>query len=632
MNSNSQQNAQEKTTRMLFVLGILIFTYTLLRAGLLSITWDESQSYHEYIRNHTILLDRYDFMSANNHILNTLGGIIFTELFGVSEFTLRIPALIAHVLFLFFSAKLVLGFGNKWMAVSAFLILNTNPFLLDFFSLSRGYGISLGLMMVSVYYLYGVHLNGRKTKDITLTVVFAALATLGNLTLLNYCVVSFGVITLLVFYDYKQSGKTLFAGIQATIRKMLLPGILLLLFLAFILPISFDLRAVGALFMGGEIGLWTDTLGTIVPRLWYELDFNYWLQRATKLFFFLIFFSAAAFVFYQARKKQTTKRTEFLLSLLLILFLIILSTVVQHYLLQTLYLIERTVLFLFVLLMLIFVFFMNEFSDGAPRRQNILHVFALLFSLHLLFSMNLKYVHEWKEDCETKDMLSDLIKLRTEPEEKFNLTLGLPLSLESSINYYREVSQLTWLNETSRDKNINYLNDYFFLRPMDTINRDMDSLEIIKTYPLTRNILAKPKYPRTAKVVLVDSLHEISRGEPFKVDSAVEFSPGYNFIIKESFPVKKSILSCQIQFQPLEEFSANVYYVVACFNAKGMYEWKNLRLNDFCLDKNGAATANFTTFIPEEMKSGDELKIYLWNPDKQQFLLSKMRLKWIHYF
>src|ERR1035437_284191 len=126
----------KSATKMLFVFGVLIFTYTLLRAYLISITWDESQSYHEYIKNNIVLLKTYDMMSANNHILNTLGGIFFTTIFGVSEFTLRMPSLVAHLFFLYYSAKLVSTFENKWISVSAFLILNLNPYLLDFFSLA----------------------------------------------------------------------------------------------------------------------------------------------------------------------------------------------------------------------------------------------------------------------------------------------------------------------------------------------------------------------------------------------------------------------------------------------------------------------------------------------------------------
>ena len=625
------------TNKIIFLLAAALFAYTSYRAVVLSITWDESQSYHEYIKNHIVLTNKYDFMSANNHILNTLGGIFFTKLFGVSEFTLRITSLIAHLFFLFFSAKLVLSFvrttpfgENKWLAVSAFIILNINPYLLDFFSLSRGYSVSLGFMMASIYYLYLFHKNDFKTKDAVVSILFAALATLGNLTLLNYCLVLFGMIGILQVYNRVLLKEPFLMIIKTTLIKMALPSVLLALFLWFILPISFGLRGAGALFMGGENGLWKDTIGTIVPRLWYNLDFNYWLQRLTKAFFFIILLAAMGYVGFKHAKGQTTRTNLFLGTLVMTLLLIVLSTVVQHYLLDTLYLIERTVLFLYVLLMLIFVFLMNELSAVKKIFQTIAPVFAFLFLIHFLFAFNLKHVYEWKDDCETKEMLEDVKKLKQNPQDKFNISIGIPLALESSINYYRGVDHLTWLNEAQRSVNVNYLNDYVFLRPTEIAKTNMDSLEVIKTYPVTQNVLAKPKYPFTKGIVFFDSLLALTN-TPFKIDTGLEYSPGYSIVVTEQLPTKNSILSCHIEFQQPERFTENVYYILSCQNASGMYVWRNLRLNDFCLDKNEATMANFTTFIPEETKVGDEIKIYLWNPGKQQLSISKMQLKWIHY-
>jgi len=75
--------AENKTTaKVIIILGSFVFIYTLSRAYLLSITWDESYTYIEYIKNNILLQDTFNEMSANNHLLNTLGGIIFTKLSG----------------------------------------------------------------------------------------------------------------------------------------------------------------------------------------------------------------------------------------------------------------------------------------------------------------------------------------------------------------------------------------------------------------------------------------------------------------------------------------------------------------------------------------------------------------------
>ncbi len=631
MNTTKLLNIKNKTVeKMLFVFGVLIFTYTTIRAYIISITWDESQSYHEYIKNKIVLLHTYDHMSANNHILNTLGGIFFTEIFGVSEFTLRIPSLIAHLFFLFYSAKLVSNFGSKWLSLSAFLILNLNPYMLDFFSLSRGYSLSLGFMMASVYYFYRLHENNFKTKYAIVSILFAEIATLGNLTLLNYCVVLYGVILLLFAFNNFNTHKPIPLSIKQTIKQMLLPTLFVALFLWFVLPISFELRGVGALFFGGEKGLWKDTVGTIVPRLWYGLDFSYWLQRIAKAVFLLILLSGTIYVGLKWAKKRITKQNLFLSSLLLLFFSIILATVVQHYLLGTLYLIERAVLFLFVLLMLIFVFFVNELYFERKTFQSIMYVFATIVFVHFLFAFNLKYVYEWKEDCETKEMLADLEKMKTQPAEKFNISIGIPLVLESSINYYRGVNNLSWLNQAMRSTQINYLNDYFFLRPVDFELANKDSLEVIKIYPITKNILAKPKYPINKKTVIIDSILILNTSEAsFRSGEIVEYSSGHHYILNDSLPKKNSILSCSLDFKTAEKLVGNVYLIMSYENKEGMYLWINMRINDFSFVPNKTATAYFTTSVPQEAKVGDELKIYVWNPDKQPLCINKMHLKWI---
>lgn len=106
-------NTKEKTiTTIVFLLGVLIFSYTAIRAYLLAFTWDESYSYLQYVRNNILFPEKYEMMDANNHLLNTWSTIQLVNLFGVHEFVLRIPSLFAHILFLIYSYKLIKGFDK----------------------------------------------------------------------------------------------------------------------------------------------------------------------------------------------------------------------------------------------------------------------------------------------------------------------------------------------------------------------------------------------------------------------------------------------------------------------------------------------------------------------------------------
>ena len=83
----------------------------------------------------------------NNHLLNTLLIKLFTQGFGLSEFTMRIPALIGCGLYLLGLLKLLNIILEKHQLLIAFFLLAFHPFVADFYSLARGYSLGLGLMI-----------------------------------------------------------------------------------------------------------------------------------------------------------------------------------------------------------------------------------------------------------------------------------------------------------------------------------------------------------------------------------------------------------------------------------------------------------------------------------------------------
>src|ERR1035438_9323453 len=99
-----------KTTinKILFIIAAFLFIYIVLRAYLLSITFDESFTYIDFIKTKFIFkFKEHKISDANNHILNTWLMELSSKVFGTSEFTLRLPNVMAHLVFLFYSAKLV---------------------------------------------------------------------------------------------------------------------------------------------------------------------------------------------------------------------------------------------------------------------------------------------------------------------------------------------------------------------------------------------------------------------------------------------------------------------------------------------------------------------------------------------
>ena len=94
--------------------------------------------------------------SPNHHVLYSLLAKASVQLFGASELSLRIPALLGGLLCL--AAILQVSralFGTGWMMLLSICLVALNPMIFDYMSQARGYGLALG------FYLFGVLFSVR---------------------------------------------------------------------------------------------------------------------------------------------------------------------------------------------------------------------------------------------------------------------------------------------------------------------------------------------------------------------------------------------------------------------------------------------------------------------------------------
>jgi hypothetical protein len=629
-------HTKEKQANILLItIGSLLFSYTAVRAMLLSITWDEAYTYIEFARNGRVILESYDMMSANNHILNTFGMMIFTKIVGVTEFVMRMPVLIAHLLFLFYSAKLLKIIDNKWLMMAAFIVLNVNPYMLDFFSVARGYGLSIGLMMASIYYFYLFHSRENKNKQAFVSLLFAAFAVFANFVLLNYFLVLSGLIVLLnIYYTTLKTG-TLKEKTIIVLKGIAVPVALIIIVFIMVIPIALGLKEAGALFFGGEKSFWSDTISTITDRCFYELGYDIWFQRLAKGFVFLVLILSSIYFVLRFFNKQVNTNRLFLGSLLLLIGMCSLSTVIQHHLMQTPYLLDRTALFLVVLFNLVFVFFIVEISKEKHFSVYVLHTSSVVLLIHFFMCFNLLYVLEWKNDANVKEMLTDLEKIKRIPKEKETISIGIPLIFDPAINFYREKNELTWLNTAWRGHTASMQHDYFCLSQKDIKEFNMDSLEIIKTYPVTGNMLAKPKYlPKEIKVALEKTItFENEKDQRFFVNESVEYSPGFSYIVNDSLtPNRTGVFAFYAEVMAPDLSDNNLIMVISFQDEKAnLYSWQKAYIKDFIKNENDWFRTSFTCIIPPETKPADEIKAYIWNPDKHELYIRKLEFKWLSY-
>jgi hypothetical protein len=186
-------------------LALLFFALAVVRAALVPLTYDEAASYLRYIVSDP--LSAFNFAVATNHLLNTLLTKAAYLVAGGHELVLRLPNLLAYAAYLSFSLLIARRVTDKAVALAGFLLLNLNPYVLDFFSLSRGYGLSLALLLGMFYFLLRsvplLTADGGGGPDLTRALVLGGAATWANFTLVNV----FIAVLVLLFCAFALSNK-----------------------------------------------------------------------------------------------------------------------------------------------------------------------------------------------------------------------------------------------------------------------------------------------------------------------------------------------------------------------------------------------------------------------------------------
>ena len=123
-----------------------LFAVCVYRAFTQSITFDEAATWETYIRAPVGSI--FHVYIANHHFLNTVLARLSTALFGVSEWSMRLPALAGAALYFMACYRLArTAFGDSFSMLLAVALATLNPLVLDFMVAARGYGLALALWM-----------------------------------------------------------------------------------------------------------------------------------------------------------------------------------------------------------------------------------------------------------------------------------------------------------------------------------------------------------------------------------------------------------------------------------------------------------------------------------------------------
>lgn len=475
------------------VLSVLVL-YVACRAALLSITHDEARTYVFDIKDSFLAIISFATPGETeiNHMLFTVLAKVSNIVLGNSEFALRLPSVVAYAGFAvscFLTLNLFVRGLILWLY---FLFVAINPYVIDMFSVARGYGLAMALSAAGLYLILLAAIEeqdgrGHPWKPLAAGTLFALAALAHFVTLLLF--ISF--LGLRVLMALRAAAN---CGLR---RAVIIETAGLSLIAALLAVIAFGplarIKASGDLRLGGvQDSFFWDTLGTLVAG-----SFRSGISSIDGIGGSIICVSVAAAIVLLALRRRALFTDRNLLALFVVTFLLVsasIGSVLQHDLLGTSFLTERRGVFLIPLFggMCALLFASgNEALSKAGSLAAIAAALPLLALPRLALAADLHSTWDWAYDADTKAMIRLLERLPLARDGR-QYSLGIIWLCEPSINFYIERDRLGWLRKVTRDDPAgDYVFYYVFRDDLGKVEQKAGSLAVIRQFPTARTVLAK---------------------------------------------------------------------------------------------------------------------------------------------
>lgn len=491
----------------------IAFGYTLVRAWFVPVFHDEAVTtvYFSKLPFYRIL-SRYH---PNNHILNTFLIKGFTQIFGVSEFVVRIPALIGHLLYLTGMYKICRLVAKREVMVGGCILLTLNPFMLELFSAARGYGLSLGLFSLAAYFLLKrAHCKGfDEFKSYTfLSITLLAFAAMAHFSFFQIYI-SFLVIVLIFdlvpfghYRSYRLSWKDWLAGLW--------PGSIGVLAFCLYPVYAIKKKALDQnLYVTGE-GFWKDTVTSLVQDALYgKYNDNEKIIFLVKYFAGILVGVSVVVLLMLIIRKDLDRKDEAPGRYLLLVTGWLLATVClmffQFEFFKFKYVTGRLAVFFIPLFMLtaVVVWGLSQDIQQKLKRTIVQASFwflVLLTSAHFYNSMDSKRVYICPYAADTREMLQDVRVIRqSQGKLQAPARIATHWLFSPMVNFYIMKDKMTWLKPLPYRPVVYGDEDYFYFFSAESpyvkgdadIEDDLKSssnldLKVVNDYETTKTYLA----------------------------------------------------------------------------------------------------------------------------------------------
>jgi uncharacterized membrane protein YgdD (TMEM256/DUF423 family) len=415
-------------------LALAAVVYVVVRAWVIPFTWDESFSWLEFVRGDDLWPKDVGTMSANNHLLNTWLMKLCKWGMGSSEFSLRLPNVLAGIVYILSVAWFSCREKNTFRQVAVFLLLAGHPYLLEFFSIARGYGLANGIMLAGFWMLWR-WCRDNSLRDAFFGLSLLALAVFANLTFLHVLLGATAAVLLRLLT------RPSLRQWEAKFVRMQFIGFPALVVLLLIVPYSMKLKYAGALFFGVRGSWFNGTWRSLIDRMLYGITFPPFLKDCGGAFFIVVAIAgiiAAAVFFLKQWRKTLSADQSFLLVLSGAAAVSVFGPLLQSAVMGTNLLFERTALFYVPLLMLLFVQLLRLVAD-KPKIAWVIYVPLPPALIILPFILNVSYQRDWPDERAMRGIAAELNRLA----EKEMIVAGIEMQFLPGLNYLQSTDRLS---------------------------------------------------------------------------------------------------------------------------------------------------------------------------------------------
>jgi hypothetical protein len=244
--------------RIFLAFAAIAWLYIWLRAYFVQFSIDECATFIMYVQTGRFLPPDAT-VDANNHILNSFLSWCLFSLFGSNPLVLRLPNVLAALLYFYFAWKLSSLLTNKLLQWVLIILFLGTHFIIEFFGYCRGYGLSMAFLLGALYYTM-LLLDKFRPSTIIKAFVVLSLATLANFNLIFTTLTIFLVLNLILLGRRKT--------ISLKYRWVIFIGLATVVVLfAFVIYASFDIRKHSGFYYGSADGFFPVTVETLARML-----------------------------------------------------------------------------------------------------------------------------------------------------------------------------------------------------------------------------------------------------------------------------------------------------------------------------------------------------------------------------